>query len=164
MRFTYDPESGAMYARIREGRIEETLELGGGCYLDIAPDGMVMGLECLSLDEFRGLVERSGGELDLPDRVVDAGEVFKRSERDPLSLEGVTDPASKRVMELHFMEGLSYAEIADILSLSVADVRRRMRAGLREFARSRSLETSGGETVTMGRVALYESGRLLLTD
>lgn len=71
MRFDYDPVSGAMYVRIREGKIEETLELGGGCYLDIAADGTVMGLECLSLDEFRELMEAHGGRVALPERVED---------------------------------------------------------------------------------------------
>ncbi len=70
-RFTYDPESGAMYIRLREDRYRESIEISEGCYLDVADDGTVLGLECLSLDEFRGLIERGGGRLELPERVED---------------------------------------------------------------------------------------------
>lgn len=160
MRFRYDPESGAMYIRVREGEISETLEMGGGCYLDIAADGTVRGLECLSLDEFRELIERSGGELKLPDRVLVAEEVFERSERDPFSLEDITDPTNKRVLELHFLEGLSYQEIADILGVPLATVYTRLRAGLETLKESRW----GKAETAPGRVALSESGRLLLAD
>ncbi|MBA2441116.1 MAG: DUF2283 domain-containing protein [Rubrobacter sp.] len=68
-RFEYDQESGAMYVRVRDGEIEETLEIGGGCYLDIDHDGYVVGLECLSLQEYADLVTRSGGVLELPERI-----------------------------------------------------------------------------------------------
>jgi len=64
-------EQGQMYVRIAEGPIYETLELGGGCYLDVDEDGRVMGLEALSIEEFRALVERAGGELVLPERIED---------------------------------------------------------------------------------------------
>jgi uncharacterized protein YuzE len=71
MRFRYDPESGALYVRIREGDIEETLDLGPGAYLDIDRDGNVMGAEFLSLEEFTEIVEAYGGSLELPERVED---------------------------------------------------------------------------------------------
>jgi uncharacterized protein YuzE len=77
MRFEFDPESGALYIRIREGEIEEILELGEpgfGAYLDIDRDGNVMGAELLSLEEFTQLIARSGGVLKLPDHVRDPGE------------------------------------------------------------------------------------------
>ena len=162
MRFRYDPESGAMYARIREGRIAETLELGGGCYLDVGEDGTVMGLECLSLDEFRELIERSNGELDLPDRVLDAEKTFELSEADTLSLEEVLDPAQRRVIELHFVKGLTYAETADAIGVSISTVYRRLQSGLETLRESGWVEAHGGQL--SGRVALSEGGRLLSRD
>lgn len=69
--FTYDAESGAMYVRLREGCYHESIEISEGCYLDVTDDGMVLGLECLSLNEFRELIERGGGKLELPERVED---------------------------------------------------------------------------------------------
>jgi uncharacterized protein YuzE len=74
MRFEFDPESGALYVRVREGQIEETLDLaepGFGAHLDIDREGNVIGVEFLSLQEFTELVARSGGTLELPERVKD---------------------------------------------------------------------------------------------
>jgi uncharacterized protein YuzE len=74
MRFEFDPESGALYVRVREGQIEQTLDLaepGFGAHLDIDREGNVMGVEFLSLQEFKELVARSGGTLELPERVED---------------------------------------------------------------------------------------------
>jgi uncharacterized protein YuzE len=74
MRFEVDPESGALYVRVREGKIEETLDLaepGFGAHLDIDHEGNVMGVEFLSLQEFTELVTRAGGVLELPERVED---------------------------------------------------------------------------------------------
>ncbi len=74
MRFEFDPESGALYVRVREGQIEQTLDLaepGFGAHLDIDREGNVIGVEFLSLQEFTELVARSGGTLELPERVED---------------------------------------------------------------------------------------------
>jgi len=74
MRFEFDPESGALYVRVREGQIEETLDLaepGFAVHLDIDHEGNVMGVEFLSLQEFTELVGRAGGTLELPERIED---------------------------------------------------------------------------------------------
>ena len=74
MRFEFNPESGAIYVRVREGQIEETLDLaepGFGAHLDIDREGNVMGVEFLSLQEFKELVARAGGTLEFPERVED---------------------------------------------------------------------------------------------
>ena len=74
MVFEFDSESGALYVRVREGQVEETLELaepGFGAYMDIDRDGNVLGVEFLSLEEFGELVARSGGVLKLPDHIAD---------------------------------------------------------------------------------------------
>jgi uncharacterized protein YuzE len=70
MRFRYDPTSGALYFRLREGSIEETLELPSpGVYMDVNETGEVMGLEFLSLQEFVMFLSGFGGEVDLPEQV-----------------------------------------------------------------------------------------------
>lgn len=71
VKFRFDSESGALYTRIRDGRIAETLEVGPGAYLDIDSEGYVMGAEFLSLEEMGEFIERLGGTLELPERVED---------------------------------------------------------------------------------------------
>jgi uncharacterized protein YuzE len=49
MRMRYDLVAGALYFRLREGRIEETLDLPSpGGYMDVDPEGNVMELEVLT--------------------------------------------------------------------------------------------------------------------
>jgi len=46
MRLKFDPESGAIYIRVREGELEETLDLAqsGSCpFMDIYCEGSVLG-------------------------------------------------------------------------------------------------------------------------
>src|SRR5829696_4493228 len=70
MRFRYDPTSGALYFRLREGSIEETLELPSpGVYMDVNETGEVIGLEFLSLQEFVMFLSGFGGEVELPEQV-----------------------------------------------------------------------------------------------
>lgn len=70
MRFRYDPQSGALYFRLREGRIEETLELPSpGAHMDVNEAGEVMGLEFLSLQEFVTFLAGFGGEVEPPEWV-----------------------------------------------------------------------------------------------
>ncbi|QIN77193.1 DUF2283 domain-containing protein [Rubrobacter marinus] len=74
MRFEHDSQSGALYIRVREGEIEETLDLaepGFGAHVDIDREGNVLGIEFLSFEEYAELVCRSGGALELPDRIED---------------------------------------------------------------------------------------------
>lgn len=71
-RFEHDPESGAWYVRLREGKIEETVDLaepGFGAHLDVDREGNVLGVEFLSFEEYAELVARSGGRLEVPDAV-----------------------------------------------------------------------------------------------
>ena len=71
---THDPKSGALYIRLREGEYKETLDFGnpgGGVNVDIDCDGYVLGLEFLSLEEYAEVIAEYGGELVLPERIVD---------------------------------------------------------------------------------------------
>lgn len=73
-RLEHDPESGAIYVRLREGEYRETVPLaerGYGAGVDVDAEGNVLGVEFLSFEEFTELVSRSGGALELPDRIED---------------------------------------------------------------------------------------------
>ncbi len=81
MRLRYDPASGALYFRVREGNIEETLETGTpGAYLDIDAQGRVVGLEFLSFEEFTNFLLLSDGEFEVPERIEDP-ELFEEQVR-----------------------------------------------------------------------------------
>ncbi len=71
MKLRYDPESGALYARLKEGKIEETVQHADGVYLDIDAEGRLLGAEFLSLKEFADAIVREGGSWELPERIAD---------------------------------------------------------------------------------------------
>lgn len=165
MRFTHDPESGAFHVRVREGKYYETLDLaepGFGAHVDVDEQGYVLGAEFLSFEEFAEIVAQAGGKLDLPERVVDAEEIFQHSEQTPL-LNVALNQEQKRVLQLHFFHGFSYPEIAGVLGIPIATVYQRLRGGLQVLADAEKQHGKSGEHET-GRVALSESGRILLTD
>jgi pyruvate/2-oxoglutarate dehydrogenase complex dihydrolipoamide acyltransferase (E2) component len=98
MRMRYDPESGALYFRLREGDIEETAELETpGAYMDLDSEGRVMGLEFLSVHEFLGFLVAMGGKVSIPERVgrIDSPSVDPASFADAAreGYRGATDPA-----------------------------------------------------------------------
>ena len=71
-RFTHDPESGAIYVRLREGTYRETIPLGDpglGAGVDVDDEGYVLGVEFLSFEEYAEVVAARGGRLELPERV-----------------------------------------------------------------------------------------------
>ena len=71
MKFRYDPESGALYIRLKEGLVDETLPVTEGYYLDIDSEGDVLGAEFLSLEEFTEWASQKGLEVKLPDHIED---------------------------------------------------------------------------------------------
>ena len=75
MRLEFDPESGALYIHVRQGDVEETLDLaepGFGAHVDVDREGNVLGLEFLSFVEYAELVTRFGGALEIPERIEDS--------------------------------------------------------------------------------------------
>ena len=68
--FTFDPESGAIYFTLREGTVDDTIEIAEGAYLDIDAENRVLGAEFLSQEEFAEVLEQYAG-LNLPDRIED---------------------------------------------------------------------------------------------
>ncbi len=71
MKLRYDPESGALYMRVREGAIEETVQHADGVYLDIDAEGRVLGAEFLTLKELAEAVTAEASGWDLPERIED---------------------------------------------------------------------------------------------
>ena len=69
MKLRYDPESGALYVRVREGAIEETVQHADGVYLDIDAEGHVLGAEFLTLKELAETITAEGGRWELPERI-----------------------------------------------------------------------------------------------
>lgn len=72
-RFEHDPESGALYIRLRDGKYAETVPLtsGLGVGVDIDHEGNVLGLEFLSFEEYAELVASVGGKLEIPEKIED---------------------------------------------------------------------------------------------
>jgi uncharacterized protein YuzE len=75
MRLEYDKEANALYIYLRgkipEGGVARTVELEPGVYLDADGAGRILGVEFLELGNFRGFLERNGGEVDIPEHIRD---------------------------------------------------------------------------------------------
>lgn len=71
MKLRYDPESGALYVRVRDGAIEESVQHADGVYLDIDAEGRVIGAEFLTLKELAEAITAEGGGWELPERIED---------------------------------------------------------------------------------------------
>ena len=72
MKLRYDPESGALYMRLAEGTIAETVQHADGVYLDIDAKGRVLGAEFLTLKELAETVTAEGGKWELPEIIQDS--------------------------------------------------------------------------------------------
>ena len=68
MRFEFDSEADALYIRIKDGRIERTIELDEGVYADLDAEDHPLGLEFIALSAFDEWIKRHG-TLNVPDRV-----------------------------------------------------------------------------------------------
>lgn len=68
MRFEFDSEADALYIRIKDGRIERTIELDEGVYADLDLEDRPLGLEFIALAAFDEWMKRHG-TLNVPDRV-----------------------------------------------------------------------------------------------
>lgn len=47
MRIDYDPQADAIYIRLREGEVDDTLEAGKYVFVDVDSGGIPLGLEIL---------------------------------------------------------------------------------------------------------------------
>ena len=74
LRFEHDREVNTLYIYLREipdGGVARTIELEDGLNLDVDEEGRTLGLEVVDADDFYRLLDRLGGELDIPLRVED---------------------------------------------------------------------------------------------
>jgi uncharacterized protein YuzE len=71
LKIRHDAESGAIYIKLREGRPDHTEDFSekADVYVDVDPEGYVVGLEALSFGDLAQAIEEHGGELDIPDRL-----------------------------------------------------------------------------------------------
>jgi len=163
MRFEFDPKSGAIYVRIRDGEIAETLEIGDpgfGAYLDVDQEGNVLGVEFLSLEKFAELTTRSRGKVEIPDTVRETDTVPQPSPppskysseaiREALSSLG---PRQQELLRLRYFEGYTSAEVSDHLGMSVAAVNNGTRSALGELRGAMEINTfskanASNDTVT----------------
>lgn len=156
-RITHDPQSGAFYIRLREGTYDETIPLGDpglGAGVDVDAEGNVLGLEFLSFEEFAEVIADRGGALELPER-------FRASDPsdsvpDDETLRGAIDSLPQRhreVLRLRYFEGLSYAEVAARLGISVSSTYSLLHDALRGLGRELAQE---GESDVMDEDAIEE--------
>ena len=71
-RLEHDPESGAFYIRVRDGKYRETIPLEGpgfGAGVDVDAAGNVLGFEFLSFAEYAELIDQAGGSLEVPEQL-----------------------------------------------------------------------------------------------
>jgi uncharacterized protein YuzE len=85
VRFEFDSEADALYIRIKEGRVERTIELEDGVYADLTPK-TALGLEFIALAAFDGWMKRHG-TLNVPERVT-GPESFLSPAQETVELEG----------------------------------------------------------------------------
>lgn len=144
IRFEHDPKSGAWYVRLREGKVEETVDLaepGFGAHLDVDREGNVLGVEFLSFEEYAELVARSGGRLEVPDAVEltvaiadeEASRLQSLSHMDHEKLMAAVaslSPRQQMLMRMRFYEGLRLTEIAQELGVSKTAVSSQLKAAL----------------------------------
>ena len=69
MRIEHDPTVDALYLRLRAGNVAETIELSDSIYLDVDGEGHILGAEFVDAAEFFAVLQRHGGQLDIPDHV-----------------------------------------------------------------------------------------------
>ena len=122
-RFEHDPQSDAIYVRLREGTYHETLplsELGVGAGVDVDEEGYVLGVEFLSFGEFALVVEHHGGVLEIPERMERGSDEAESAETGGAA---TLTPRQRDVLQL-LAEGKNNREIAERLSVSLSTVRR----------------------------------------
>lgn len=72
MRIELDKEYGLLYIELRDGEVEETLDLAEGVHLDVDAEGQALGIEFMSLEAFEHYLRTHAGAVEIPDVVKDA--------------------------------------------------------------------------------------------
>lgn len=61
----YDPD------RLPEGLVAESIELAEGAYLDVDENGLVIGVEFVTLSDFEAFLKEHPEGVDIPERIED---------------------------------------------------------------------------------------------
>ena len=71
IRFEYSADENLLYVALGVGPAAETIEVEESVYVDLDADGRPIGIEFLNADDFLSFLARHGGQVTLPERVVD---------------------------------------------------------------------------------------------
>lgn len=69
MSIEFDKQANALYVRVRQGDVSQTVEFAEDVYLDVDENGDVLGAEFVYADDFFSLLGRLEGRLDIPEHV-----------------------------------------------------------------------------------------------
>ncbi len=59
MQIDYDPEADAIYVRLRDGEVDDTLQAGKYVFVDVDNEGVPLGLEILFAGRMLGQKDRT---------------------------------------------------------------------------------------------------------
>lgn len=66
LRVRYDADADAIYLRVNEGTVANTVEIAEMVYVDVDVDGRPLGIEFVVASDFLAFLTRNGGEFTLP--------------------------------------------------------------------------------------------------
>lgn len=66
LRVRYDAEADAMYLRVNDGTVADTVEIAEMVYVDVDANGRTLGIEFVVASDFLAFLSRNGGEFVLP--------------------------------------------------------------------------------------------------
>jgi uncharacterized protein YuzE len=66
LRIRYDAEAEAMYVRVSDGAVADTVEIAEMVYVDVDAEGRPLGIEFVVASDFLAFLTRNGGEFVLP--------------------------------------------------------------------------------------------------
>lgn len=71
MRIELDKEADILYIELKDGEVDNTVDLDDGVFADLDAEGRVLGVEFIALSAFRAFLERHNGSVEIPDVVED---------------------------------------------------------------------------------------------
>lgn len=65
-RIRYDADADAMYLKVDDGTVAETVEIAEMVYVDVDAEGRPLGIEFVVASDFLAFLARNGGEFVVP--------------------------------------------------------------------------------------------------
>ena len=133
MKIEYDKVSGALYLRMRDGKPDHAEDLSekADVYAHVDSEGNVLGLEALSLEDLTQAIEEHESKLEVPEQLRGAKVVYD-SESILKALDSLSQ-SDREVLQPHYFQGLSRAQVADHLGVSMAATRQLQHTALRRL-------------------------------